>query len=76
MYQPYDIRNNLQTKRMMLASFAEKHHALKVGLGEARDTTLTVRGRSQAFGRFLQGGGAGDYIVWVVNVAPFGVNVK
>ena len=24
-------------------------------------------------GKFLQGGGEGDYIVWVGNVGPFGV---
>ena len=45
-------------------------------MGEARDTTLEVGGRSQGVGKFLQGGSAGYYIVWVVNVVPFGVNVK
>ena len=45
-------------------------------MGEARDNTLTVGGRSQGVGNFLQGGGAGDSIVWVVNVGHLGVNVK
>ena len=43
-------------------------------MGEARDTTSTGGGRSQGVGKFLQGGGAGDYIVWVGYVGPFGVN--
>ena len=59
-----------------LAGCAEKHHARKVGLGEARDTTLMGEVRSQGVGNFLQGGGAGDSIVWVGNVVPFGVNGK
>ena len=33
-------------------------------------------GRKQVVGKFLQGGGAGNSIVWVRNVGPFGVNVK
>ena len=37
---------------------------------------MTGGGRSQVVGRFLQGGGAGDSIVWVRNVGPFGVNGK
>ena len=53
-----------------------KHHARKVGLGEARDTNLTGGGRSQDVGKFLQGGGAGDSIVWVRNVGPLCVNGK
>ena len=40
-----------------------KHHARKVGLGEAGDTNLTGGGRSQGVSKFIQGGGAGDYIV-------------
>ena len=48
----------------------------KVGLVEARDNNLTVGSISQGVGKFLQGGGAGDYIVWVGNVGPFGVNGK
>ena len=44
--------------------------------GEARDTTLTGGGRSQGVGKFLQGGGAGNSIVRVGNVGPFGVNDK
>ena len=59
-----------------MASCAAKRHALKVGLGDARDTTLTGEGRSQGVGKFLQGVVAGDSIVWVINVGPFGVNVK
>ena len=45
-------------------------------MGEARETTLTGRGRSQGVGKFLQGGGEGDSIVWVGNVGPFRVNGK
>ena len=45
-------------------------------MGEARDTTSTGGGRYQGLGNFLQGGGAGDSIVWVGNVATFGVNGK
>ena len=48
----------------------------KVGLGEARDTTLTGGGRSQVVSKFLQGGGAGYSIVCFINVGPFGVNGK
>ena len=59
-----------------MAGYYEKHHARKVGLGEARDTTLTGGGRSQGVGKFLQGGGAGDSIVWVGNMGPFGFNGK
>ena len=53
-----------------------KHHARKVDLGEARDTNLTGGGRYQGVGMFLQGGGAGDSIVWVRNVGTFGINDK
>ena len=59
-----------------MASCAEKYHVRKVALGEARDNTLTVGGRSQGVVKFLQGGGAGDSIVCFRNVVPFGVNVK
>ena len=45
-------------------------------MGEARDTTLTRGCGSQGVGKFLQGGGAGDYIVWVGNMGTFGVNGK
>ena len=31
---------------------------------------------SQGVGRFLQGSGSGNFIVWVGNVGPFGVNGK
>ena len=41
---------------------------------EAGDTTLAVGGRYQGVGKFLQVGGAGDSIVWVGYVGPFGVN--
>ena len=34
------------------------------------------RGRSQGVGKFIQGDGTGDTIVWVRNVGPFGVNGK
>ena len=59
-----------------MAGFAGKHHALKVGMGEARDTTSAGGGRYRSVGKFLQGGDAGNSIVWVGNVGPFGVNGK
>ena len=34
---------------------------------------MTRGGISQGVGKSLQGGGAGDYMVWVRNVGPFGV---
>ena len=37
---------------------------------------MTGGGRSQGVGKFLQGGGAGDSIVWVRNVGHFYVNEK
>ena len=43
---------------------------------KARDTTSTRGGRSQGVGKFLQGGGAGNSILWVGNVGPFDVNGK
>ena len=49
---------------------------LKFSMGGARDTTPTGGGRSQGVGKFLQGGGTCDSIVWVGNVGPFGVNGK
>ena len=45
-------------------------------MGEARETTFTGGGRKKFVGKILQGGGAVDSIVWVVNVGPFGVNGK
>ena len=48
----------------------------KVGLGETGDTAPTGRGITQGVGIFLQGGGAGDYTVWVGDVDTFGVNGK
>ena len=48
----------------------------KVSIGEAGDTTLAGGGRTQVVGKFIQGGGAGDYIVGVRYVGPFGVNSK
>ena len=45
-------------------------------MGEARDTTSTGGGRSQGVVKFLQGGGAGNYIVWVGNVGHFAFNGK
>ena len=57
-----------------MAGCAAKHHEHKVGLGDFRDTTLTGGGRSQGVGKFLQGGGAGNSILWVKNVGPFSVN--
>ena len=41
---------------------------------ESGDTNLTGGGISQGVGKFLQGGGAGDSIVWVGEVGRFGVN--
>ena len=59
-----------------MAGCASKHHARKVDLGEARDTTSKGGDVSQGVSRFLHGGGTGDFIVWVINVGPFCVNVK
>ena len=59
-----------------MADCEEKHHARKVSLREARDTTLTGEGRSQGVGKFLKGSGTGNSIVWVGNVGPFSVNGK
>ena len=59
-----------------MAVCAEKHYARKVGLGEARYTPLIGGGRYQGIEKFLQGGGAGDSIVWVRKVVTFGVNGK
>ena len=53
-----------------------EHHARKVGLGETGDTVLTGGGRTKGIGNFIQGGGAGDYIVWVGEMGPFGGKVK
>ena len=51
-----------------------EHHARKVGLGETGDTAAAGGGRTQGVGNFLQGGGAGNSIVWVGDVVTFGVN--
>ena len=59
-----------------MAGCASKNHARKVGLGEARDTTSMGGGRFQGVRNFLQGGGAGNSILWVGKVGPFGVNGK
>ena len=59
-----------------MAGCAKKYHAHKLGLGEARGTTLMGGGRSQGVGKFLQGGVAGNSIVWVGNVGHFGINGK
>ena len=59
-----------------MAGCAAKHHVRKVGIGEARETTLTGGGIPQGVGKFLLSGGAGNSIVWVGNVAPFGINGK
>ena len=45
-----------------------------VSLGGTGDTALTGGGRTQGVGNFLQVGGAGDSIVQVIDVGPFGVN--
>ena len=37
---------------------------------------MTGGGRSQGVGKFIQDGGAGDSIVWVGIMGPFGVNGK
>ena len=55
---------------------AAKHHACKIILEEASDTSSTGTGISQGVRKFLQGGGAGNIIVWVGNVGPLGVNGK
>ena len=43
-------------------------------MGETGDTALKRENTTQGFGNFLQGGGAGDSIVWVGYVGPFGEN--
>ena len=43
-------------------------------MGETGDTASTVEGRTQGVRNFLQGGSAGDFIVWVGEMVPFGVN--
>ena len=43
-------------------------------MGETGDTALKRENTTQGFGNFLQGGGAGNSIVWVGDVGPFGVN--
>ena len=53
-----------------------EHHARKVGLGETGGTASTGGGITQGVGIVIQVGGAGDYIVWVGDVGPFGVNGK
>ena len=60
----------------MIGRILAEHHARKVGLGENGDTALTGGVRTQVVGKFLQGGVAGDYNVWVGDVGPFGVNVE
>ena len=42
-------------------------------LGETWDTESKGGGRTQGVGNFLQGGGAGDSIVWVGDICTFGV---
>ena len=57
-----------------MAVCAAKHHARKFGMEEARYNTLTGGGKSQGVGKFIQGSGAGDAIVWIRNMDTFGVN--
>ena len=57
-----------------MAGCAAEHHAQKVSLGETGGTAPTGRGRTEGVGNFLQGGGAGNYTVWVGDVGPFGGN--
>ena len=57
-----------------MAGCAAEHHALKVIKGENGETSTTGRGRTQGGGNVLQGGGAGDPIVWVRDVGNFGGN--
>ena len=61
---------------LLLAGYAEKYHACMVVLAESGGTTSTGGVRFQGVGRFLQGGGAGDSILLVVYVGPFGINGK
>ena len=49
---------------------------LQQNIMQARYSTATGGGRSEGVSKFLQGSGAGDSIVWVRNVRPFGVNEK
>ena len=43
-------------------------------MGETGDTALKRGNTTQGIENFLQGGGAGDYIVWVGYLGPFGKN--
>ena len=45
-------------------------------MGETGDTDLTGGGRTQGVGNFLQGGGAGNSIIWVGDMGNFRVNGK
>ena len=40
------------------------------------DTTLIGGGQSKGAGKFIQGGGASNYIVWVRNMGPLVINGK
>ena len=44
--------------------------------GEDWGNCFDGRGKNPRFGKFIQGRGAGNYIVWVGDVGPFGVNVE
>ena len=67
----------INTSTMILNScYMAEHHACNVGLEETGDTDLMGGSRTQGVGSFLQDGGAGDYIVWVGDVGPFGVDGK
>ena len=59
-----------------MAICAAEHHARKVGLGGTGDTASTGGVITQGVNKLLQGCGAGNYIVWVRDVGPFGVNEK
>ena len=68
------IISNDMIARLTYGITMDSSNIATFGLGEAGDTTLTGGGRIQGVDKFIQGGGAGDYIVWVRDVGHFGVN--
>ena len=57
-----------------MANGKAKYHEHKVGLGEAGDTAMEIRGRPQDVRNFLQGGGKRNITVWFGDLGPFGGN--
>ena len=70
------IISNDMISRLAYGITMDSSNIATVGLGEAGETTSTGGGITQGVGKFIQGGGAGDSIVWVGDVGHFGVNEK